>query len=468
MIVNSFDFIWIFPIIFVIIIAINSLSARRRTRVANLFLLVVSYGIFWYYNHTLTLALAGVTLATYLGALAVRRFGKRKVLVAVTVVIALIPLLGFKYYNFISSNITSAMSAMGIDGKLPGLNYAIPLGISFFTLQAIGYFLDVANGKAEVERNLADYMLFVSFFPHIASGPISKAGDLMPQIKGERAFDADRATQGLKWLLWGMFMKVVVADNIGDAISSPLAHSAQYTSATVTLSVILYSMQIYCDFAGYSFMALGIGQLLGFELVNNFDRPYFSSSITEFWHRWHRSLSTWLKEHIYFPLGGSRCGKWRNYFNIMVTFLVSGLWHGANWTFLLWGGIHGGVQAVEKHFGWNKVAPKRRWLKVLKILLTFAVVTLAWVFFLQPSVGKAADTIAAMFTSAGNKTAPLLFPAVLAAVVVAKDLVDELGLRHLNVLHHRFAAVRWVSYSALIFMIMVFAVYGEKFIYSGF
>lgn len=468
MVVNSFDFFWLFPLVFLILTAIYAIRSKHKSKIANVFLLVVSYAIFWFYNKELTLVLLGVTLVTYTGALCVERYKKRGLILFCTVLLALLPLLIFKYYNFFRQNIEAAYSAFGFTSGLPGLNYAIPIGISFFSLQAIGYFLDVCGKKIKAERNLADYMLFVSFFPQIASGPISKAEDLLVQIKGDRSFDADRATQGLKWLLWGMFMKVVVADNIGECIDGPLTHSTQYSSGVVSLSVLLYSMQIYCDFAGYSFMAVGIGELLGFRLINNFERPYFSASITEFWHRWHISLSTWLKEHIYFPLGGSRCKKWRNYLNIVITFLVSGLWHGANWNFILWGGIHGGAQVVEKHFSWNKVQLKNRLLKVLKVISTFAIVTLAWVFFRQPSVERACDTFVSMFASSGTKTVSLAFPLALAAVVILKDLADEMEWKHLRFMHSPYVAVRWCSYSVLIFMIMVFSVYGEKFIYSGF
>lgn len=264
-----------------------------------------------------------------------------------------------------------------------------------------------------------------------------------------------------------MFMKVVVADNIGEVIASPLAKSASYTSATVFISVILYSMQIYCDFAGYSFMALGLGKLLGFDLINNFHRPYLATSVTEFWHRWHRSLSTWLKDYIYIPLGGSHCSKWRTYLNILATFLVSGLWHGANWTFVFWGGLHGLAQIGEKHIGLNKYVPGKI-TKLLLMLLTFTVVTCAWVFFNHPDIASALTTFKCMFASSGKKSVDLTFAIILSSVVVIKDLADEYGWRHLQVMESRYTPVRWVSYCVLITCIMTMAVYGEKFIYSGF
>ena len=288
MIVNSAEFLWMFPLLFGLFLGLQAWR-RRPPRSLNIFLLAASYALFWYYNKGMTAVLAAVTLVTYLGALATERYGKRAIAPTV-ILLALLPLAAFKYWNFIKGNLDALFPTV----HLPGLNWAIPLGISFFTLQAVGYYHDVACKKIRAERNILDYALFVSFFPQIASGPISRARDLLPQIKADRRFDPAQATQGLKWILWGAFLKMVVADNIGAVIAGPLAHSASYAAWSVSLSVVLYSIHIYCDFAGYSFMALGIGELLGFELVNNFRRPYLAVSVTDFWHRWHLSLSPWL------------------------------------------------------------------------------------------------------------------------------------------------------------------------------
>lgn len=467
MIVNSFEFLCVFPLVFLALTIILAAKQGGSRRLANFFLLAVSYGLAFRYSPTLALVLAGVTLITYVGALAAERFGSRRMLVIVFAVLALVPLLAFKYYNFINHNISAALGGIGFNGSLPGMNLAIPLGISFFSLQAVGYFLDVARDKIKAEHNLGDYMLFVAFFPQIASGPISKASDLMPQIKRERPFDHDQAVAGMRWLLWGLFLKVIVADKIAADISGPLQNSHNFNELTVTASVFLYSFQIYCDFAGYSFMALGLGKLLGFELVNNFERPYFAMTVTEFWHRWHRSLSTWLKEHVYIPLGGSRCGKLRNSFNILATFLVSGLWHGANWTFVLWGGIHGGVQVMEKRLGLNR-KDSAGLIGIARCLMTFAIVSLAWVFFAQPTAIDALHTIGNMFASEGTASIDLLLPLCLVAIVLLKDVGDEFNIKHLRVFNHPRPVVRWSAYTLTTAGIMIFAEYGETFIYSGF
>lgn len=218
--------------------------------------------------------------------------------------------------------------------NLSGLNWAIPIGISFFSFQAIGYLVDVYKQRVPMERNFIDYALFVSFFPQIMSGPISRASDLLPQIKNKRTFNEAKAVQGLKWLLWGMFLKTVMADRLGLYVDS-VYNNFQYQSGfSCLVASFMYTMQIYGDFAGYSLMAIGVGRLLGFDLVNNFNHPYFATSITEFWKRWHISLTRWLTTYIYIGLGGNRCSKIRQYWNIMITFLVSGVWHGANWTFI--------------------------------------------------------------------------------------------------------------------------------------
>ena len=228
------------------------------------------------------------------------------------------------------------------------MHWAVPIGISFFSFQAYGYLADVYYRRTDCERNLRDYALFISFFPQIASGPISKAKDLLPQIKSLKTFDADKATQGLKLLLWGLFLKVVLADRLGLYVDSIYDNYTYQTGFSLFVASLCYSLQIYGDFAGYSLMAIGVAKVLGFDLINNFNRPYFATSITDFWHRWHISLSIWLRDYVYIPLGGSRCSKLRTYWNIFATFLVSGIWHGANWTFIIWGIIHGVAQIAEK------------------------------------------------------------------------------------------------------------------------
>lgn len=472
MIFNSFEFIWLFPIIFCVYLVI---TYRKRIRnqypkIGNYFLIAISYGLYITWKPVYVLILFGVTAITYLMALKIEKdqaYGKKKYLIYSGIFLAALPLLLFKYYNFLNDQFSEILGVLGIQTGLPGLNWVMPLGISFYTLQAIGYLLDVYMQRIKPEYNWWNYMLFVSFFPQIASGPISKASDLLPQIKAKRKFDAVQFVQGLKWLLWGMFLKVVVADRLALNVNDAYVHMLTNSGLTLFMASIFYSMQIYCDFAGYSFMALGVGKIMGFELINNFQRPYLSQSITEFWHRWHISLSTWLKDYIYIPLGGSRCSKMCNYWNIMATFLVSGLWHGANWTFVVWGGLHGFFQIIEKSLNMNK-NHSLGIIKCVRIILTFFVINFAWIFFRMPTFRDAVYVIEKIFTDFSGTISSWTACFIFCSIVLFKDLVDEYQIKSLQFLHSNYLLVRWCAYLFLILSIMVLGVYGGQFIYSGF
>ena len=469
---NSFEFLWLFPVIFAVyyLILYRKQLTQRSPRVANYALIVISYGLYIKYKPIYALVLLGVTLITYLAALKIEKdkaYGRKKYLVWTGIILGLLPLLLFKYYNFVSSQLEAGLNLCGISAGLPGLNWVMPLGISFFTLQAIGYLADVYLQRIKAEHNWWDYMLFVCFFPQIASGPISKAKDLLPQIKAQRTFNYAQAVQGLKWFLWGMFIKVVVADTLGLRIGVVLDNYQNNPGVMCLICAFFYSFQIYCDFAGYSFMAVGVGELLGFELINNFHRPYFSQSVTEFWHRWHISLSTWLKDYIYIPLGGNRCSKGRNYFNIFMTFMVSGIWHGANWTFIVWGILHGVFQIIEKMLGINKLQSKGL-LKWVRIFVTFVLVTFAWIFFRMPTLADAWAVVVMIFTGGSGQVVGIVGPLFLIAIVLFKDFMDEYNVRSLRLLHSHYAVVRWATYLILLTAITTMGVYGGQFIYSGF
>lgn len=384
--------------------------------------------------------------------------------------LGLLPLLVFKYYNFINDSITTGLTSIGLHFSLPGLNWAIPIGISFFSFQAVGYMLDVYHGKVNAERNIVDYVLFVSFFPQVFSGPISKADELLPQIKKERTFDYQQGVQGLKYLLWGMFLKLVLADRLGLYVDKVVADYGMYNGGTCMLSAIFYSLQIYGDFAGYSLMAIGVAKTLGFNLINNFNRPYFASSITGFWKRWHISLTRWLTQQVYIPMGGSRCSKLRNYWNIFVTFLVSGIWHGANWTYIVWGIIHGLAQIIEKALGLNKKASKG-FVKVLRIIVTFVIVTMAWIFFRMPTLGDAVRFI-------GHAFSDISMPEVLSvsnfaiyvmaiALVFFKEARDEFFPTKMMFLGSRY--MKWAEYVVIFCLILLCgALDSGSFIYGSF
>jgi D-alanyl-lipoteichoic acid acyltransferase DltB (MBOAT superfamily) len=349
------------------------------------------------------------------------------------------------------------------------------VGISFFTLQAIGYCYDVYKKRIPVERDFLTYALFISFFPSILSGPINKASLMLPQFKCRRPhLNYPKCVEGLKMLLWGMVMKTVVADRAGLYVDTVMPSFHFFSGLTCFVASLLYTIQIYADFAGYSLMAIGVGKTLGFELTENFRRPYFSYSVTNFWRRWHISLSTWLKDYIYIPLGGNRCSKYRNYMNILATFLVSGIWHGANWTFIVWGLWHGLAQVVEKMTGQQK-CEYGPWGKTVKILITFLLVNFAWIFFRMPTLESACRFIAHIFDFSSPLTLFYDDPQTLAlttlavVLLVVKDIRDEFFPNHLPLMNSRHLLVRWGTYVFLIFTILLMGAFGaEQFIYANF
>lgn len=469
MIFNTFQFLWAFPIIFFLVVLIgqrDKLGLRNR-KIGNYVLLAVSYLLYMQWEPLYVLILLWVTFITYIGARFLEKTKNGRIAFILFLILALSPLFFYKYYDFVIIQLNSLFVSFREKTVLRGLNWALPLGISFYTLQSVGYLFDVYKQRIRAEKNWWDYMLFVSFFPQIASGPISKAKDLLPQIKADRQLNYAQIVDGLKWLLWGMFLKVVVADNLGLRNNLVFNDFQSHGGIELVLCMISYAFQIYCDFAGYSFMAMGVGKILGFELINNFNRPYFSQSVTEFWHRWHISLSLWLKDYVYITLGGNRCSKIRNYLNIILTFLVSGIWHGANWTFIIWGGIHGVFQVFEKALGYNKRISVGM-VKSLRILITFVLVTFAWVFFRMPTLNDAILFLGCLVEPGTVNIKEYVFPLALILIVFWKDFSDENQLKSLQLLDNKYKMVRWTIYYLLLFSICVSGVFGGLFIYSGF
>ena len=316
-------------------------------------------------------------------------------------------------------------------------------------------------------------MLFVCFFPQILSGPISRAQDLLPQIKANRAFDYDKSVQALKWLLWGLFLKVVMADRLGIYVDTIFANYDKYSGLTCLFASICYSLQIYGDFAGYSLMAMAVARLLGFDLINNFNHPYLAASITDFWKRWHISLTKWLTTHVYIAMGGNRCSKFKQYWNILVTFFVSGIWHGANWTYILWGTIHGIFQIIEKALGLQKC--EGSWLvRIPRMVITFRIVNFAWILFRSPDISTANSFIARIFTEGSLNidtnfgVNPLLFylPII---VVLVKEVIEEYSNGRLSLLSNKNMIVRWSTYIILAASVLLAGVLDSgSFIYVSF
>lgn len=467
---NSFNFILFFPFIFLLYYAIPASYNKGR----NLFLLVVSYLLYLQWKPAYALILIGVTIVTYSSALALNKTKHSKIVLNVAVLLALLPLGFFKYFNFINDSISGVLSMIGLSFQLTGINWAIPIGISFFTFQALGYLWDVYYKRQEIEHDFLTYALFISFFPCIMSGPINKASLVIPQLKQFRPyFDYYKAVRGMKMLLWGLFMKVVVADRAALYVDTVLPNYENYTGISCFVASILYTIQIYADFAGYSLMSIGVGKVLGFELTENFRRPYYAVSVTDFWHRWHISLSTWLKDYVYIPLGGSRCANWRNYWNIFVTFFISGIWHGANWTFIVWGCIHGICQIIEKMLGQQYC--NYGWFgRIVKITITFLIVNFAWIFFRMPTLSDAIGVIFRIF----DFTLPLsifiefdtfIYISLSLMILTFKEILDEFFPNSISFLYNNRRWVRWASYLLLLMMILSMGVLDSgQFIYACF
>lgn len=474
MLFNSFQFLWLFPIIFLIYYLVDWVirvffDSKKSSKIGNFLLIIISYALYLQWNAKYVFILLGITTITYFGAIIIENNeNKKKFLVVILSSLALLPLLIFKYTNFICDNIEDIVGG----GNLIEKKLIAPIGISFYTFQALGYLLDVYNERIKSEKNWWNYTLFVCFFPQILSGPISKAGDLLPQIKADRNFNYEFAVRGLRWLLWGMYLKVVVADRLSMYVDTVLNDYNDYSGTSILVASIFYSLQIYGDFAGYSLMAIGVAKLMGFSLVNNFNRPYFATSITDFWKRWHISLTKWLTTHVYIALGGNRCSKPKQYFNILITFIVSGIWHGANWTFIVWGLVHGIIQVIEKAVGVQKFSSGSRIKKTIRIAITFSIVNFAWLIFRMPTIIDALNCVLSIFTNRGELYLPEIV--ILAYLIIAllilflKDFLSEFYPSFIEKIMN-FKTIRWSLYVLITLLVTILGVFNsESFIYLQF
>ena len=319
-------------------------------------------------------------IITYFCGIAIEKASanpKKKRFLAYAIIASLLPLLFCKYLNFSLMSITNLLQTISIPIQPATIKLLLPLGISFYTFQTVGYLIDVYRGTIPSEKRFGYYALFVSFFPQVISGPIGRAGSLLPQFKKAYKFNYEKTAYGLKLMAWGYFKKLVVAGWMAIKVDDVFASLHSYIGLILIVIIIMFAFQIYCDFSGYTDIARGTALLFGIELADNFNAPYLAHSIQDFWHRWHISLSTWFRDYLYIPLGGSRKGKLRKCLNLMITFLVSGLWHGANWTFVLWGGLHGLLQVIETTFFKKKKFP---------ILIVFPIICITWIFFRAKSL----------------------------------------------------------------------------------
>lgn len=400
---------------------------------------------------------------------------KRRGILVGIIVFNLGILLFFKYCNFFINAFVDAFSLFGKEAQLSTLNIILPIGISFYTFTALSYSIDVYQKKVMPTKDLLAYLAYVTFFPSILSGPINRAQKQLPQYFTPRFFDYNNLLRGCKYLLMGGVMKLCLADRLGIYVDAVYGNITQHNGTTLLFTSILYTIQIYADFAGYSLMAIGSGKLFGIDLPINFARPYFAKTVTEFWRRWHISLTTWFRDYIYFPLGGNRVSKLRWMLNTMIVFLISGLWHGAAYTFLIWGAFHGVCMIVERQiYGarMKQINNGLSWTNVLRIGLTFCIVSFAWIFFRAPTLADSTLIIGKIFSESGSlfiDTDTLAYAFMFMALIFVVDLVEEYAGNRIRLLNSKYTCVRWGAYLTMVVLILLFGVLdGGSFIYFQF
>lgn len=491
MLFNSFSFLIFFPITLLIYFMIP-----RKLR--YLWLLVVSYYFYMCWNAPYALLLLTSTVITYAAALLIHHWKdkpfRKKCAVGVSLFLNFGILFLFKYFNFAVSTLEKVTAALHLSFDVPALDLLLPVGISFYIFQAVGYTVDIYREKLLPEKNLLYYALFVSFFPQLVAGPIERSTNLLPQLRHVdrlHLWDTKRIQKGAVFMLYGYIMKMIIADRIAmlvNTVFDPLSYQ-NYSGILAVIAAVLFSIQIYCDFAGYTYIAIGASKIMGIELMNNFNMPYLAVNIKDFWDRWHISLSTWFRDYLYFPLGGSRRGQIRKYINIFIVFVVSGLWHGAAWHYVIWGVIHGALRVLgeatqgirEKvytalHFKRDTLA-----VKMWQIAVTFSTVTIAWVFFRANSVSQALTFIKNMFcvNNLWVLTDGTLFTLGLDAkewnvlllsifFLLLVDILRYKKVRLLELFMKQNLWFRWLIFYAGIFAVVIFGVYSTKYDASQF
>lgn len=429
MLFNSLSYLIFFP--FVCILYWNLPNKYR-----NGMLLVASYYFYMNWQPIYAFLILISTITTWLCGIKIDNTSTtnicvRKTYLALCIIFNLSILFFYKYLNFITDIIFSLLSFVNIRMQVPHFDILLPVGISFYTFQAIGYTIDVYKNKIQAERSFFTYALFVSFFPQLVAGPIERASNLLCQFHKKHMFDSNQFIEGLKLMVWGFFMKLCIAENVAPYVNAVYNNIAQHNGSSILLASFFFTFQIFCDFGGYSLIAIGTSRCLNFTLMHNFNRPYLTTSMKDFWRRWHISLSSWFTEYVYIPLGGNRCSAIRNNRNLMVTMLVSGAWHGANWTFILWGGYHGLLLVINKLFAKIHFPS---WTKPIGIIICFILIMFGWVLFRANNVHDAMFAYKKMAFEHGSLyhgegIPSLVLPIVLIIFLMCKEIKDEIGLK---------------------------------------
>ena len=470
---QSLEYLIFLPVVFILYWTL----CRRRKTLQNGLIVAASLVFYGLWDWRFLGLLLITALSTFFAGMWMNQTDdekKRKWINIGAIVLNIGILFFFKYFNFFVQSFADAFSLFGAEMNVHTLKILLPVGISFYTFSALSYSIDVYQRKVEPTRDLLAYLAYVTFFPSILSGPISRAQKQLPQYFKKRVFDYDNAVSACKLMLWGGVLKLCLADRLGIYVDTIYANIAQHNGTTLFLTSILYTIQIYADFAGYSLMAIGSGRLLGIELQNNFIRPYFAKTVTDFWRRWHISLTTWFRDYIYFPLGGNRCSKARWMLNTMIVFTVSGLWHGAAYTFIIWGAMHGACMVIERLVYGDKIkhiSDKFSITNLLRLMLTFTIVNFAWVFFRVSDLGDVMTIFSKIFTEPGMPfldTNTLMMAFFAMALVCAYDFIEEKQL-NIHLLSSKNIVVRYLTAVLLIVYILAFGVLnGGSFIYFQF
>lgn len=480
MLFNSIEFLIFFPIVVSIYFL---LPGKFRW----ILLLAASYYFYMAWKAEYVVLIMASTLVDYISARQMAKLSTkkaRKKYLILSLIVNLGMLFTFKYYNFFSMEFREILNAFNVFSDIPQFHLLLPVGISFYTFQTLSYTIDVYNDKIKPEKHLGVFAVYVAFFPQLVAGPIERAGRLLPQFHKVNHLNASRVTDGLRLMLWGFFKKIAVADNLAIYVDQVYGNPADQNGIATVIATIFFAFQIYCDFSGYSDIAIGTAKIMGYELMDNFRAPYFSRSIPEFWRRWHISLSTWFRDYLYIPLGGNRVLKWRWYYNLFITFLISGLWHGANWTFIAWGALHGFYMIFNvSTAGFRKKILDSKQIiyrifsnQSLNILFTFILVCFAWIFFRANNIEDAGILISKIANFSMNPEEIFVikpkefYPILIVLFMMISIHYFERNKKNINfVMQSWNRPMRWLVYSAMLWAIFLFGNFTEQeFIYFTF
>lgn len=481
MVFNSYQFVLFFPIVVFLYYFIPS-------KYRWISLLASSYYFYMCWNLKYVILLLFVTIITFIGAICLSTKSilenprLQKFTLSIFIILTFLPLIVFKYWDFFVNNLNASFTFLFPEStfQTTTLDLLLPMGISFYSFQAISYMMDVYSGSIQPERNLFRYALFIAFFPQLVAGPIERSKNLLPQLHAEHTLSYDNIIIGFWLMLWGYFQKLIIANRLATVVDSVYENIELYFGTFYLFASILFAIQIYCDFQAYSLIAKGAAKILGFDLMNNFDSPYLASTVSDFWRRWHISLTSWFKDYLYIPLGGNKKGKFRKYINQFLVFTLSGLWHGANWTFVIWGALNGTYQIIEDILPFYKKIPV-----FIRRISVFILIDFSWIFFRSSNIHQALHIIRSILTSTkledlfngslltlGVNKANMILLFISLAILLLIDILHHSNITVLDYILRQKFIIRFATFIFVFFVILIFGQYGtgieSTFIYFQF